>query len=143
MPAISRRRFVVSSAAAVGVASTATAIIAQDAIPAPATRRQRFAVSTYSFWRFRDDAKISIEDCIEQAGEMGFDGVEILHMQMESEDNARLQQLKRRALVNSLDLCGFSTHQTFVSPDAEVRKGQHGSLGHKQELRRAHEKPRH
>lgn len=85
-------------------------------------RRQRFAVSTYSFWRFRDDAKLPIETCIDLAGEMGFDGVEILHIQMRKEDNAYLQMLKRRAFVNGLDLCGFSTHQGFVSPDREKRQ---------------------
>jgi sugar phosphate isomerase/epimerase len=53
---------------------------------------------------------------------MGFDAVEILHIQMEREDPAYLQQLKRRAFVNGLSLCGFSTHQGFVSPDADSRK---------------------
>jgi hypothetical protein len=53
---------------------------------------------------------------------MGFDGVELLHIQMESEEPAYLQRLKQRALVNGLDLCGFSTHQGFVSPDLEVRQ---------------------
>jgi sugar phosphate isomerase/epimerase len=33
-----------------------------------------------------------------------------------------LQRLKQRAFVNGLDLCGFSTHQDFVSPDAEDRQ---------------------
>lgn len=80
------------------------------------------AVSTYSFWRFRDDSKLTIEKCIDVAAEMGFDGVEILHIQMEGESNAYLQRLKRRAFVNGLDLCGFSTHQGFVSPDKEVRQ---------------------
>jgi sugar phosphate isomerase/epimerase len=53
---------------------------------------------------------------------MDFDGVEILHMQMESEEPAYLQRLKRRAFLNGLDLCGFSTHQTFLSPDAATRQ---------------------
>ena len=79
-------------------------------------------VSTYSFWRFRDDSKLSIDECIDEAARMGFDGVEILHMQMESEEPGYLQQLKRHAFVNGLSLCGFSTHQGFVSPEAEVRK---------------------
>ena len=53
---------------------------------------------------------------------MGFDGVEILHRQMQDESPAYLQRLKRRAFLNGLDLCGFSTHQGFLSPDAEVRQ---------------------
>jgi len=32
------------------------------------------------------------------------------------------RRLKQRAFVNGLDLCGLSTHQGFVSPDAEKRQ---------------------
>jgi sugar phosphate isomerase/epimerase len=53
---------------------------------------------------------------------MGFDGVEILHRQMESEQPDYLQRLKQRAFVNGLALCGFSTHQGFLSPDEENRQ---------------------
>jgi sugar phosphate isomerase/epimerase len=80
------------------------------------------AVSTYSFWRFREDSKLPVEDCIDQAAIMGFDGVELLHIQMTDESNPYLQTLKRRALTNGLDLCGFATHQGFVSPDPDVRQ---------------------
>lgn len=80
------------------------------------------AVATYSFWRFKKGLRVSIEDCIDKAAEMGFDGVDILHRQMDREDDSYLQNLKRRALVNGLDLCGLSIHQGFVSPDKEVRK---------------------
>jgi sugar phosphate isomerase/epimerase len=95
--------------------------------PAPAASkppRQKIGVSTYSYWRYRDDSKLPMEKCIELAADMGFDGVELLHVQMEkeAEDKAFLNQLKRRAFTLGMDLMGFSTHQTFVSPDAEVRK---------------------
>lgn len=79
-------------------------------------------VSTYSFWHFdrtREDA--TIENCIERAARMGFDGVEILKVQMSSLDNAYLMKLKRLALHAGLPLIGLSTHQGFVSPDREVR----------------------
>ncbi|MFP4366894.1 MAG: TIM barrel protein [Bacteroidales bacterium] len=79
-------------------------------------------VSTYSFWHFdrtREDA--TIENCIERAARMGFDGVEILKVQMSREDNAYLQKLKRLALHAGQPLIGLSTHQGFVSPDREVR----------------------
>jgi sugar phosphate isomerase/epimerase len=85
-------------------------------------RPNRIAVSTYSYWRYREDTKLSIEACIDLAAEAGFDGVEVLHVQMTDESNAALQRIKQRAFRHGLDLCGFSTHQTFVSPDAEVRK---------------------
>jgi sugar phosphate isomerase/epimerase len=84
-------------------------------------RPNPIAVSTYSFWRFKDGLKFPIETCINEAAEMGFDGVEILHIQMEKESNDYLQNLKRRALINGVDLCGMSTHQGFVSPDKAIR----------------------
>jgi L-ribulose-5-phosphate 3-epimerase len=81
----------------------------------------RIAVSTYSFWQFQNEHLKSIEKNIELAAAWGFDGVELLHMQMESEDNAYLQRIKRLAFTLGLDLCGLSIHQGFVSPDASVR----------------------
>jgi sugar phosphate isomerase/epimerase len=92
---------------------------APAAVPA---RANRIAVSTYSFWQFRHDDLRDVERCIDLAAEMGFDGVEILHRQMSDESNGYLQRLKQRAFVNGLDLCGFSTHQGFLSPDADKRK---------------------
>jgi sugar phosphate isomerase/epimerase len=80
------------------------------------------AVSTYSFWRYRADSKLQIDACIRLAAEMGFDAVEILEVQMHTKDNAYLQSLKRQAFTAGLDLCGLSTHQSFVSPDADARK---------------------
>jgi L-ribulose-5-phosphate 3-epimerase len=88
----------------------------------PSARPNPIGVSTYSFWRFNDDTKLPIEQCIDAAARMGFDAVEILHIQMDREDNAYLQELKRRAFLNGMSLCGFSTHQGFLSPDAESRK---------------------
>ena len=88
----------------------------------PVRRSNRIAVSTYSFWQFRNPALRSVETCINLAAEMGFDGVEILHRQMEDESNETLQKLKRRAFTLGLDLCGFSTHQGFLSPDAAERQ---------------------
>lgn len=84
-------------------------------------RALRIGVSTYSFWHFRGE-RVEIADCIDHAARMGFDGVEILHQQMQSEDDNYLQNLKRRAFTLGLDLMGFSTHQGFVSPDAAVRQ---------------------
>ncbi len=80
------------------------------------------AVSTYSFWRFRQDSRMDIPTCIDQAAEMGFDAVELLLVQMQREDDAFLQSIKRRAFVNGLSLCGMSTHQGFVTPDQEERQ---------------------
>jgi len=84
--------------------------------------RPRFAVSTYSLWQFNRNELRDIETCINLAADWGFDGVELLHRQMTDESNSTLQRIKQRAFVNGLDLCGFSTHQGWVSPDPEVRQ---------------------
>jgi len=91
-----------------------------DQGPAP-RRRLRIGVSTYSFWHFKGQ-KVEVEECIDRAAEMGFDGVEVLHRQMSGESPSYLQDLKRRAFARGLDLMGFSIHQGFVSPDPAVRK---------------------
>src|SRR5262245_37377547 len=118
-----RRRFLTRAA---GLAAAATGVAAAPQ-PAPAAadrppRANRIAVSTYSFWQFRHAKLRDIETCIDLAADMGFDGVEILHRQMQDESNGYLQRLKRRAFLNGLSLCGFSTHQGFLSPDEAVRQ---------------------
>lgn len=116
---LSRRQMLAGSVAAVAGAGTPPSLAAESV---PPVRRNRIAVSTYSFWRFLETSKVPVDKCIEHAAAMGFDGVEILHRQMDAEDNATLQSLKQTALREGVDLCGFSIHQGFVSPDAEVRK---------------------
>ncbi len=123
---LDRRRFLSAAAlAGAGAVVCGGRLAAGDETPrreSTARRRNPIAVSTYSFWQFRG-RRLDIETCIDQAADMGFDGVEILHVQMgEDQSNRRLQELKRRALSKGLDLCGFSTHQGFVSPDAEKRQ---------------------
>lgn len=120
---MNRREWLISGAAAtVTGALVAPRLRADEPASSLARRPNRIAVSTYSYWRFRDDSKLSIEECIDLAAQQGFDGVEILHIQMTDESNAALVRIKQRAFRNGLDLCGFSTHQGFVSPDADVRK---------------------
>lgn len=125
MVTTNRRDFLTTAgtAAAAGIVTAAglpSSALAQSPKPAAAPRN-RFAVATYSFWQFRPE-RVEIETCIEQAAAMGFDGVEILHRQMREESNGYLQKLKRQAFSLGLDLCGFSTHQGFVSPSKEERQ---------------------
>ena len=87
-----------------------------------APRRNPIGVSTYSFWGFRRDDLRDVGKCIDLAAKMGFDGVEILQMQMEDFSPAALQKIKRRAFMAGVDLMGFSTHQDFVDPDWLVRR---------------------
>jgi sugar phosphate isomerase/epimerase len=137
-PDLSRRRFLSGAAgagAALGLggfaglspprtaAAEAPATLQAPATPGPPAKpgRNRIGVSTYSFWQFRPE-RVEVEDSIDRAAALGFDGVEILHRQMSSEANGYLQELKRRAFVSGIDLMGFSIHQGFVSPDPAVRQ---------------------
>lgn len=128
----SRRDLLASgiSLAAAGALGACANTRTRDTGPVPAwpsrsasrARPNPIGVSTYSFWRFNDDSKLPIEDCIRHAGTMGFDGVEILHMQMPREDNEYLQMLKQTAHLEGLCLMGFSTHQSFVFTDTARRR---------------------
>ena len=81
----------------------------------------RLIVSTYSYWHFKPK-KYPIEKVIENAAKIGFDGVEILHRQMESESVEYMNKLKRMAFERGLALPFLSIHQNFVEPDAAKRK---------------------
>ena len=122
MESMKRRTFLSSSIAAAGALVLAADSSKSADSPGTSSRPNPIAVSTYSFWRFKKDLKLPIETCIDEAARMGFDGVDLLLMQMESEDNAYLQKLKRHALINGLDLCCMSTHQGYVYPDKEKRQ---------------------
>ncbi len=120
-----RRDFIKKSALLAGGAGMMAAcqnqVEANDK-PVKKTFRNRIGVSTYSFWQFNGPKENSpIEMCIDKAAEMGFDGIEFLLVQMQSEDNSYLQKLKRQAFHAGLDIMGFSTHQGYVFPEKEKR----------------------
>src|SRR5512145_3084 len=81
----------------------------------------KIAVSTYSYWHFRTP-KYPIERVIEDAARLGFDGVEILHRQMNDESPAYVNKLKQLAFRNGLALPMLSIHQDFISDKAEERQ---------------------
>jgi sugar phosphate isomerase/epimerase len=117
------RRRALQLGAAVAVAPV-PALHAQEGMnPAPAARPPiHLAVSTYSYWHFKEQ-KYPIEKVIEQAAQLGFEGVEVLHVQMADESPAYLNGLKKTAFRSGLALVMLSIHQDFVHPDpAERRK---------------------
>lgn len=82
----------------------------------------KLSVSSYSYWHFKGD-KFPIEKVIDDAAKLGLEGIDVLHRQMEGEDNAYLQKLKRHAFINGIAMTCLSIHQGFVSPDkAELKK---------------------
>jgi L-ribulose-5-phosphate 3-epimerase len=124
---INRRNFLQAGAmAAAGSAlagCTTGEASAQEEKPKLNIRHNPIGVSTYSFWQFnRPKNDPPIEDIIDQSAAMGFDGVELLLVQIASEERSYLNSLKRRAFHSGLDLMGFSTHQSFVYPEMEKRQ---------------------
>ncbi len=87
----------------------------------PAARRNPLSVSTYSYWHFKEP-KYPIEKVMEEAARLGFEGVEILHRQMQDESPAYVNKLKRLAFDNGLALPMLSIHQNFVQPDPAARQ---------------------
>lgn len=126
-PAPDRRRFLATSAAGLtgltglGLLPHAAGRAAQDG-SRPARRGRRIGISTYSFWGFQREEFRDLELCIDLAADMGFDGVEILEAQLGDASYDTLQKLKQRAFLQGLDLMGFSTHQSFLTPDPAKRQ---------------------
>jgi L-ribulose-5-phosphate 3-epimerase len=89
----------------------------------PAKTRIKLGISTYSYWHFRG-AKVPVETVIDKAADLGVEGVDILHRQMEmkerdvltSAERAYLQRLKRHSFRNGIDLICLSIHQDFCRP---------------------------
>jgi sugar phosphate isomerase/epimerase len=89
------------------------------------TPRVQLGVCTYSWWHL-EGPKVPIETVIEKAGALGVAGLDILHRQMElpekepltAEHRRYLRQLKRHAFRHGVASVCFSTHQTFLTPDA-------------------------
>lgn len=127
---LSRRNFLSSSVlagAAVATSLTATPTVAEAAAASKTRKRIKLGIATYSYWHFRDP-KVSIEQAMDKAAELGVEAVDILHRQMDLDEKAPLdasgraylRKLKRHAFRNGLEICCVSTHQSFVSPKPEV-----------------------
>ncbi len=117
---LTRRSFFGATAVGAAVAALPQGrVLAQG----KSARRVKLGISSYSYWHFRPP-RMPIETVIERASQLGADGVDILHRQMESEERPYLQKLKRTAFLNGVDLICLSIHQDFVDPDPAVRQKQ-------------------
>jgi len=113
-----RRQFLSASAiTAATLGSRGLAAAADRASTAPV----RLAIATYSYWHFKPP-KISIETVIDKAAQLGVEGVDVLHRQMDSEEPGYVRKLKRHALSRGVALVNLSIHQNFVSPKADERQ---------------------
>ena len=121
----SRRSFLTTSlAAGAALALGSSPVSAQPPKASGWRKRIKLGIATYSYWHFKT-AKVPIETVMDRAAELGVEGVDILHRQMNLEERAPrnaagrayLQRLKRHAFRNGLSVCCISTHQSFVKPD--------------------------
>lgn len=124
---LTRRNFLTTAA----LAASAPALLAAPAVKAAPKKRIKLGVSTYSYWHFKTD-RVLIETVIDKAAQLGVEGVDILHRQMDIPEKEPLtpahrpylQKLKRHAFTNGIDLICLSIHQDFVDPSAEFRQKQ-------------------
>ncbi|MCK4880136.1 MAG: sugar phosphate isomerase/epimerase [Bacteroidales bacterium] len=136
---INRRNFLQAGALATAGTALAGCTTGETSTPAEEPkkkiRQNPIGVSTYSFWQFNGPPENSpIEECIDKAAAMGFDGIELLLVQMTSEENSYLNKLKKHAFHSGLDLMGFSTHQGYVFPEKEKRDSEIKKTIHQIEL---------
>jgi len=118
--AVTRRQF---AAAAIATAATGSIPATARAADAPAKRKQHIGVSTYSYLKLGRKTVDDVVNCVDVAAEQGFDGVEVLLQQItNTPSDTLLTRFKQRALVNGICIMGLSTHQTFLTPNAERRK---------------------
>ena len=124
---LNRREFLAATALAAAAPATLGAPVAK---PAPG-KPIKLGVSTYSYWHFKTE-RVLIETVIDKAAQLGVEGVDVLHRQMDIPEREPLtaahrpylQKLKRHAFTNGIDLICLSIHQDFVDPSAEYRQKQ-------------------
>jgi sugar phosphate isomerase/epimerase len=124
---INRRNFLQAGALAAAGTALTGCTTGESSTPAEESKKKirhnPSGVSTYSFWQFnKPKGEPPLEEIIDHAAAMGFDGVELLLVQLASEELAYLNSLKKRAFHSGLDLMGFSTHQGFVYPEDAKRQ---------------------
>src|SRR5215470_14590132 len=92
--------------------------------PAPQKKRIKLGIATYSYWHFKTE-KVPIETVIDRTAELGVEGLDILHRQMDLPERepltaahrAYLRKLKRHAFTNGVAPVCLSIHQNFVQPE--------------------------
>jgi len=123
---LTRREFLMAAA----LAAAPGTLGAPASKPAP-RKPIKLGVSTYSYWHFKTE-RVPVETVIAKAAQLGVEGVDILHRQMDIPEKEPLvaahrpylQKLKRHAFTNGVDLICLSIHQDFVDPSAEYRQKQ-------------------
>jgi len=126
------RRSFLTAAAGLGAALALPGSARETAIAETRPRKRiKLGVCTYSYWHFRDP-KVPIETVIDKAADLGVEGVDVLHRQMDIPERepltaphrSYLRKLRRHAFRNGIELMCLSIHQNFVQQDPAERRRQ-------------------
>src|SRR5947199_10679156 len=101
---VNRRTFIAAAGSLAGAMSLRLQAAENPTSNSKPSKRIKLGIATYSYWHFRDP-KVSVETVIEKAAEIGVEGVDVLHRQMEipekepltASHRSYLQKLKRHA----------------------------------------------
>jgi L-ribulose-5-phosphate 3-epimerase len=127
---LNRRGFLTGGLLAAASAGCATSDSGQStAASGTPAGRIRLAIASYSYWHFRDP-KVTIHQVVDRCAELGVDGVDILHRQMDIPEKeplttahrSYLADLRRHAFRQGVTPVCLSIHQDFVDPDPAVRR---------------------
>ena len=72
--------------------------------------KYKFAIATYSYWHFREP-KVTVQEVIDHAANLGAQGVDVLHVQMDNESPEYLKFLRKHANDKGVELICLSIHQ--------------------------------
>jgi sugar phosphate isomerase/epimerase len=130
-PGMINRRSFLAGAAATGALALAPQVVVAGSKTKPRGKRIKLGIASYSYWHFKTE-RAPIETVIDKAAEIGVEGVDILHRQMDvpekdpitSEHRTYFQKLKRHAFRSGIDLVALSIHQNFVQAEAAERQKQ-------------------
>ncbi len=86
--------------------------------------RIRIGCCAYSYRKYLTKGKMTLEEFIQVAADMGLDGIQLTTYYYESTDPAYLHGLKKLAFRNALDIPSIATRTNFCQPDLEKRKQQ-------------------
>jgi sugar phosphate isomerase/epimerase len=123
---MNRRHFLATTASLGATAALGAAAPEKSSRSSSQRPPLKLGLCTYSYWHFRDP-KVSVETVVDKAADLGVSGVDLLHRQMDIPEReplsdshrAYLQKLKRQAFRKGVSFICLSTHQTFLTPDAD------------------------
>ncbi len=131
---LTRRQWLMTSAAAVGAATLGPSAAAEGAQPATTPARPPLSIAAYSYRQYLPQngkpGKITLADYMEIAANLGFSAVEPTGYYFTSEEPGYVHALKAKAHKLGLDISGTAIRNDFCDPDAAKRKSEIAHVKH-------------